>query len=192
MKRVTTAAAAVLFASCATAPTRGPTIEAAVRWGVDACERHLLDGMPLQDALTQSSNGRSFVVDKRNVEYWRLDTEPFRLDGLSVYVGADEPDEEKRDCRVIAVGAGSPALRDAIIEERLLRTDRKWTDATRNARGLRAACTTDRVPDGKSILMTAAVKSWWRVDTASIPNDPLFEAGVEMRASCEREADYWM
>lgn len=193
MMRVVIAAAAALLASCATAATtRGPAIEAAVRWGADACERHMLDGAPLHDALAQSSNGRSFVADKRNVEYWHLDTDPFRLDGLSVYVGADGSDEEGRDCRVIAVGAGSPALRDAIIEERLLRTDRKWTDATRNVRGLRATCSVDRVPDGKSALMTAQVRSWWRVDTASIPNDPLLEVGIEIRASCEREPEYWM
>ncbi len=181
----------VLAASCAAGPVRNEQIADAVKWGVAACERHFLEGVALGGALAASAEGRAYALDTRNVEYWHTDAAPFRLDGLSVYVGANDADEDERECRLIAVGAGAPALRDTIIEERVARTDRTWTDATRNARGLRAACTVDRVPGQRSML-TAEVQIWPRVDTASIPNDPLFEVVLEMQDSCDREPGYWM
>lgn len=192
MTRMGLLAFVALAASCATAPVRNDRIANAVEWGVAACERHFLEGVALGDALAGLADGRAYALDTRNVEYWHWDAEPFRLDGLSVYVGVSKDDEDGRDCRVIAVGAGSPDLRDAVVEKRLAGTDRAWTDATRNARGLRAACTVDRVPEGKSVLLTAKVNAFWRVDTASMPVDPLFEVALELRDSCEREPGFWM
>lgn len=182
----------MMASSCATAPVRNAEIASAIEWGVVACERHFLEGMPLEDALAASANGRAYALDKRNVEYWRLSAAPYRLDGLSVYVGADEPGDNARACHLIAVGVGTPALRDSLIDERVARTDRTWTNATRTARGLRAACTVDRVPGERSVLLTAEVRTWWRVDIASMPVDPLFEVVLEMQDSCEREPGYWM
>lgn len=191
MTRAGLLAFALLAASCATAPVRNAKIETAVQWGVAACERHFLESMALEDALAALAGGRTYALDKRDVEYWELSGQPYRLDGLSVYVGANDPGEDERECRLIAAGAGAPALRDAIIDDRVAQADRTWTDATRNVHGLRAACTVDRVPGQRSILMAAEVRTWWRVDTVSIPNDPLFEVVLEMQDNCEREPNYW-
>lgn len=192
MVRIFLLGSTLLLASCATTPTRNAEIESAVRWGVDACERHLIEGVPLKDALAQSADGRGFALDTRNIDYWYGGGDPYRLDGLSIYVGADDSDPQERECRLMALGAGTPALRDALIDERVAQTGRAWTDATRNPRGLRAACTVDRVPEGQSVLLTAEIQIWPRVDTASIPNDPFFQVILEMQATCDRDPGYWM
>ena len=156
MIRTLLAASVAALGACATPPVRNAQIEGAVRWGVEACELHLLEGVAFEEALATSARGRAFVRDRRTVEHWWSTAEPYRLEGLSVYVGADAGDTG-RSCDVMAAGAGSAELRRAIIAEHLARTDRTWTDRTPDVRGTQGVCTMDRVPEGQSVLLTGAL-----------------------------------
>jgi len=147
--------------------------------------------MAFEDALAASAQGRGFVRDRRTVEHWRASAEPYRLGGLSVYVGADAGDTW-RSCDVMAAGAGSAELRRAIIAEHLARTDRTWTDRTPDARGTQGVCTVDRVSEGQSVLLTASVDlPPSDQDFAAIPDDPVFRVNIELQKTCERGPGHW-
>lgn len=185
-----------MLAGCASTHSARTGFADAIRIGVEACERHLLDGLSFTDALQASAHGGTFAPDRQEVENWDRSFQPYRLNGERVWAGAGEDDKDGPDkdrvCEVVGAGGGGPALRDSIITERLTNSDREWTDRTANARGKKGVCTVDRVPAGRSVLLTAQIKIWWRVDTVSIPEDPIFEVVLEMQESCDRDSDFWM
>ncbi len=193
MRSLYVALAFVAATGCQSARPDPVKMADAIRFGVEACERHYLDGVPMADALAASAQGRSFEPVERKFEDWTNDSKPWRLSGLDVWVGlaTDKPDEEW--CGVLAVNGGSMALRDELVREHVARTDRTWTAWSTGGGGRRAACTTDRVPGGKSLLVVAHYNSSPSIQSADIVSPsadepPEFGVTVVNEAVCDRNS----
>lgn len=202
--------AAFMLFGCATQRPAQTEIEDAIRLGITACERHLVDGVPFADALSEAASGRIFLPETDNiepwinsgltfpvqaakVEKWLSDGQPYRLMAQHVWAGPDKiSDDGTPACDVIAVGGGGPSLRDAIVSEHIASIERTWTDATVSPRGKKAVCTHDRVATGKSLLIAVRVRDLPGVETVAVRDYRQFFVRLEVADTCRRGDDYWL
>lgn len=190
-KTMRLAAIAVLAGCASSGRPIDPVVEEAVRFGVEACERHFLEGLPMERAVAAAANGRQFVRVEKHFEEWTGDPKPWRLAGTDVWVGMTDEGEDAVRCRILALEAGSMSLRDAIMAEHVARADRAWTAWPTHGGGARAVCTTDRVPEGKSVLVTAYFQADMNLGLENVARSPIaarFSVSVVNERTCERNS----
>ena len=167
----------VLAAAAGSCASRPPLNEAAVsdaiRFGIAACERHYLTDEPIEVSIAALANGRRFDAG-RAFEDWTQEGTPWKLGGQDVWVGIDESWDA---CELMAVGGGN-ALRDAVIAERLQSKDRKWFARPGGASGAKAVCTTDNIPENKTLRVMV------RVDRNMQLYDRRFYATITRKREC--------
>lgn len=150
--------AALMLAGCSTTATPRDIelTNGGILFGIEACERQVTEGVPLEQVLKEAARGRSHARYTSSVPGANLQQPIWKLDGL-VWVGLNLQGR----CEVYASSGSGLAARDAVVASRLAMSSRRWSPirvipapAGETRDGL---CTTDRVPEGKalSIAMTS-------------------------------------
>ena len=160
MKRMVIAA--VMLGGCSTTATPKDIeiTSAGVLFGIEACERHALDGVPLDQAASEAARGRKHERYGSTVPGANIAAPNWKLDGL-VWVGLTPAGA----CDVYAASGSGPALRDLVVSTHLGMSSRRWSRMSivkAPEGGVRdAVCTVDRVGDGKSmgVVMTSRTDS---------------------------------
>ncbi len=157
MRQMTIAAlwlACCAAASCSTTATPKDIdlTNAGIQFGIEACERHVIDGVPLDQAVTEGAQGRKHESYRSTVPGSNLTAPNWKLDGL-VWVGLNSQGK----CDVYSASGSGPTARDMVISTHLGMSSRKWSRmrivAAPAGETRDAVCTTDRVGDGKSLAV---------------------------------------
>jgi hypothetical protein len=154
--------AVLLLAGCSTTATPKDIdiTNAGLMLGIEACHRVVIDGMPLDQAVTENARGRKHERYQSQIRGANLQAPNWKLDGL-VWVGLNA----RGNCEVFSLSGSGPAARDLALSTHLGMSSRRWARmqvAAAPAGEVRdGVCTTDRVGDGKSVgvVMTSRTDS---------------------------------
>lgn len=157
IRNLVTAAAACLALGCSTAPNAKDIdmTNAAVLFGIEACETSVLTGLPLAEVLRVQANGRKFEVYNTGLPRSGIVPPSWKLDAL-VWVGTNR----QGGCDVFSMSGSGTLSRDAVMARQLGNPIRKWSrmkvidPQPGDARD--AVCTTERLlaPGSAMIVMT--------------------------------------
>ena len=152
MRHMTIAAlwlACCAAASCSTTATPNDIdlTTAGIQFGIEACERHVIDGVPLDQAVTEGAQGRKHESYRSTVPGSNLTAPNWKLDGL-VWVGLNSQGK----CDVYsASGSGpssprcQPAWRLGKVGPKMGRVEREPSERTTRPCPSRAARSCPRV-----------------------------------------------
>ncbi|MEZ6028697.1 MAG: hypothetical protein R3C46_03005 [Hyphomonadaceae bacterium] len=153
---------ALVLAACSTTATPRDIdlTNAGVVFGVEACERSVFEGVPIDQAIADVARGRKFERYNSGVPGSSLTAPNWKLDGL-VWAGTNQ----QGACDVIALSGAGGAARDAVVAAHLSATDRKWSRmrivAAPEGETRDAVCAVDPAGEDRSVavLMTSRVDS---------------------------------
>lgn len=152
MRQFTIAALAVGLAACSTTATPRDIelTNNGIMLGIEACERQALDGVTLDQAVTEAARGRRHERYASGVPGSDLKAPNWKLDGL-VWVGLNS----RGGCDVYSASGSGPAARELVISTHLGMSSRRWMRmqivAAPSGETRDALCTTDSVGEGKSL-----------------------------------------
>lgn len=182
MKRALIAAMALVGCSTPAVPllADGDPTSAGILFGIEMCHRHVIDGVPLQKALSEGARGRTYERDDRYDVVSGISPPGWRLGG-DVMIGATD----RGGCNIHVTAGDGPAERELVLATHFGMSSRRWTSmqiiAAPRGEIRNALCTVDRMPEGKSagIVITSRAER-------TLPGDRSLTATVMLAdaASC--------
>jgi hypothetical protein len=152
MKHIAICALALGLAGCSTTATPRDIelTNEGILFGIEACERHAIDGIPLDQAVTEGARGRKHERYTSGVPGSALQVPSWKLNGL-VWAGLNA----QGSCDVFALSGSGPAARDLVVSTHLGMSSRRWSRmrvvAAPEGEIRDAVCTADRVGEDKSV-----------------------------------------
>lgn len=152
MKRLATLLLAL--GACSTPPAPAPAdidlTNAGLMLGIEACNRNVMDGVPIAQAVSEAARGRKHERSTAYSVVTGITPPSWKLDG-DVLVGAND----RGGCEIYIASGSGPEARKLAVSTYLGMSSRKWARMqiiAAPAGEIRdAVCTVDRVPEGKSV-----------------------------------------
>jgi hypothetical protein len=173
--------AALALAACSTPPTAvlsdAEAANAGLLHAIETCHRNVIDGVPLDQAVSEASRGRKLERDMSWSPVVGILPPSWKLEG-QVVVGLND----RGGCDVYAKSGSGPELRELALSTHFGMSSRRWVPmriiAAPAGQVRDAVCTTDRMPAGASVgvVMTS------RLDSGDAGGQRTFAATV-MRAA---------